>query len=159
MSDKDANIDLMSQSFQQSAALGERALQSDFVMEIEGMEWASPLIRTTQLPDITRGEPVEDQGQYGQMYHQYGPPKRNGQITAMIVELKDGRVEDAIWDIVQNKKYVNVRVYRFGEGHVKKGYIMKHVMISGDPSDGDTTATTVAANRNLTLTYSWCDRI
>jgi len=154
-----ANPQFLKTSFQKSAALGERAVQSDFEMTIEGIEWASPLIRTTQLPEISRGEPVEDQGAYGQTFHQYGNIKRNGLITAMIVELKDGRVEAALWDIINNKKYVKMRIVRKGEDYKENGFELSHCIIAVDAGDVDTTATTVAANRNLNITYSWCEKV
>jgi hypothetical protein len=154
-----ANPQFLEQSFNKAAALGERAVQSDFSMVIEGLEFAAPLIRTAQLPEMSRGEPVEDQGAYGMTYHQYGAIKRNGLITATIVELKDGRVEDALWDIINNKKYVKIKLVRNGEDYTEKGFKLKHCIIAVDAGDVDTTATTAAATRNLNITYSWCDKI
>lgn len=154
-----ANPQFLKQSFQKSAALGERAVQSDFEMVIEGLEWAAPLVRTAQLPEISRGEPVEDQGAYGQMFHQYGNIKRSGLITATIVELKDGRLEDALWDIINNKKYVKIKLLRNGEDYTAKGFELSHCIIAVDAGDVDSTATTAAATRNLNITYSWCEKV
>lgn len=155
----EANVGLLTQAFNSNAALGERATQADFEMIIDGMEALAPLVRTAQIPEISRGEPLEDIGAYGLTYHQYGPVKRNGQVAATIVELKDGRVEKALWDIINNKRYVKVRLVRKGEGYKESGFVLSHCILQSDAGDLDTGAATAAALRNLTITHSWCEPI
>ncbi len=155
----EANVPFLANSFKANAALGERANQADFELLIDGMETLAPLIRTAQLPEISRGEPIEDIGPYGLTFHQYGPIKRNGQITFTILDLKDGRVDDALWSIINEKTYVKARIRRQGEGYSGKGYVMSHCLMMVDPGDVDTSGAATLANRSITLTYSWCERI
>lgn len=153
------NPDFFKQASQASISMGERATQSDFELLIEGLEEYAPLIRTAQTPMVSRGEPVEDQGAYGQMFKQYGPVKKDGEMTFTIVELKSGRMEDAIYNIIENGVYVKAWIRHKGEDYAEKGYKMEHCILSMEAGDLDTTATTSVVNRSITMTYSWCERI
>ncbi len=155
----EANVSLLTQAFNSNVAMGERATQADFEMLIEGMEQFAPLIRTAQLPEISRGEPLEDIGAHGLTYHQYGPIKRNGEITAGIVELRDGRVEDKLWELINSRTYVKVRLIRKGEGYEEKGFEMLHCILKADAGDLDTGGAGTAALRSIVITYSWCEKV
>ena len=99
-----ADVGLLKRAYSKNVALGERAVQSDFEMVIQGHKTLTALVRTAQLPEIGRGDPVEDVGQFGQGFQQYGAIKRDGDITVAIIELKDGTVIDTLKDIIDNKQ-------------------------------------------------------
>lgn len=99
----EGDIPLLKRAYSKNVAMGERAVASDFEMTIIGYEDLTVLVRTTQLPEISRGEPVEDFGLFGQGFQQYGAIKRDGDITANIVEIKTGLVQDTLLDIIDKK--------------------------------------------------------
>ena len=131
------NVDLLRQAHKKNVALGERAVASDFIVRIKEYPEISALVRTAQLPEEKRGEPVEDQGQYGQGFRQYGATKRDGDMAAQIVEIKRGDVLKTIAKIVDTK----IRDYRSGLTWVKtwkrRGYRLEDTMIAADPADLD----------------------
>ena len=148
-------IDLEAQALEDNIALGERALQTDFYMDIEGMEDLRPLVRTTQMPDESRGEPMEDFGPHNQGFYQYANKKNHGQITVSIVELATGAVRERLRYIIQRKIYVNIRIRHHAEGaELKSGYLLKNCVISADVTYFDTSAASTAVNIPLTISYS-----
>ncbi|KOH04527.1 hypothetical protein ACZ98_23385 (plasmid) [Vibrio parahaemolyticus] len=153
------NVDLLRQSHKKNVALGERAVASDFTVIIREYPELSALIRTAQLPEEKRGEPVEDQGQYGQGFRQYGATKRDGDMAAQIVEIKRGDVLKTIAKIVDNKEYVNIEVLLDGEDIEKKGYLLEDVMIAADPADLDTENRTGTVRIPVTFQYNWFERL
>ncbi|MDF5600832.1 hypothetical protein P3746_20660 [Vibrio parahaemolyticus] len=153
------NVDLLRQAHKKNVALGERAVASDFTVTIREYPQLSALIRTAQLPEEKRGEPVEDQGQYGQGFRQYGATKRDGDMAAQIVEIKRGDVLKTIAKIVDNKEYVNIEVLLDGEDVEKKGYLLEDVMIAADPADLDTENRTGTVRIPVTFQYNWFERI
>ena len=153
------NVSLMRQAHKQNVALGERQVASDFVVRIKEYPGISALFRTSQLPEEKRGEPVEDQGQYGQGFRQYGAVKRDGDMAAQLVEIKRGDVLKTLSKIVDNKEYVTVEVLMHGEDTSEKGYQLQDVMIAADPSDLDTENRTGTLRIPVTFQYNWFERI
>ncbi|MFW1108360.1 hypothetical protein ACEWA7_20175 [Vibrio parahaemolyticus] len=153
------NVDLIRQAHKANVALGERQVSSDFIVTILEYPGISALIRTSQLPEEKRGEPVEDKGQYGQGFRQYSAPKRDGDIACQIVEIKRGDVLKAISKIVDNKEYVTVEIKLHGEDTSEKGYRLEDTMIAADASDLDTENTTGPLRIPVTFQYNWFERI
>ncbi|EHJ9250505.1 baseplate protein, partial [Salmonella enterica] len=55
-----------------NAAKGERLVSSEFQLTFAGHEDISVLVRTSQIPEMTR-EDVEDYGPNGVKFNQHGP--------------------------------------------------------------------------------------
>ncbi|WFQ78121.1 hypothetical protein PXH59_00290 (plasmid) [Xenorhabdus sp. SF857] len=153
------NVNLLRQAHKKNVALGERAVASDFLVRIREYPEISALIRTAQLPEEKRGEPVEDQGQYGQGFRQYGATKRDGDMAAQIVEIKRGDVINTIAKIVDNKEYVNIEVVLHSEDMDERGYVLEDVIIGADPADLDTENRTGTVRIPVTFQYNWFERI
>lgn len=60
-----------------NAAKGERLVSSEFQLTFAGHEDISVLVRTSQIPEMTR-ENVEDYGPNGVKFNQHGPPETLG---------------------------------------------------------------------------------
>ncbi|EKQ3696071.1 hypothetical protein QRC94_003776 [Vibrio vulnificus] len=153
------NVDLLRQAHKKNVALGERAVASDFIVRILEYPEISALIRTSQLPEEKRGEPVEDFGQYGQGFRQYGATKRDGDIACQIVEIKRGDVIKTISKIVDNKEYVTIEIVLHGEDIEEKGYRLEDAMIAADPSDLDVENRTGTVRVPVNFLYNWFERI
>lgn len=154
-----ADVGLLKRAYSKNVALGERAVQSDFEMIIQGYPMLTGLIRTAQLPEISRGDAVEDVGAYGQGFQQYGTIKRDGDITATAVELKDGTVIDTLKEIIDNKQYVDIEILLSGEGSEKKGYKLETCLLKVDPADLDTSNRTGPVQISINIHYNWSERI
>ncbi|HEJ2458044.1 TPA: hypothetical protein SLZ51_002395 [Vibrio cholerae] len=153
------NVDFLRQAHKKNVALGERAVASDFEVKILEYPELSALFRTAQLPEEKRGEPVEDFGQFGQGFRQYGATKRDGDISGQLVEIKRGDVLKTIAKIVDNKEYVTVEITLVGEDMQAKGYRLEDVMIAADPADLDVENRTGALRVPVMLQYNWFERI
>lgn len=153
------DIGILKKAFNKNVALGERAVASDFEMVFKGAENLTALIRTTQTPELGRGDPVEDFGQYGQGFQQYGAIKRDGDIVANIVELKDGSTVDTLKRIVDEKEYIDIDLYLVGEGQERKGWRLETCLIRCDPADLDTSNRTGAVQIPVNIHHNWCERI
>lgn len=153
------DVDLLRKAHKKNVALGERAVASDFIVTIEEYPEISALIRTSQLPEEKRGEPVEDFGQYGQGFRQYGSVKRDGDIAAQIVEIKRGDVLKTIAKIVDNKEYVTIKILLAGEDFKEMGYELQDTMIGADPSDLDVENRTGTVRVPVNFMYNWFERI
>lgn len=60
-----------------NAAKGERLVSSEFQLTFAGHEDISVLVRTSQIPEMTR-EDVEDYGPNGVKFNQHGPIRNSG---------------------------------------------------------------------------------
>ncbi|UUK94429.1 hypothetical protein NIZ20_23510 (plasmid) [Escherichia albertii] len=58
-----------------NAAKGERLVSSEFQLTFAGHEDISVLVRTSQIPEMTR-EDVEDYGPNGVKFNQHGPIRK-----------------------------------------------------------------------------------
>ena len=136
-------------------ALGERAVQSDFKVTFEGYEDLWVLIRTAQTPAISRGDNVEDFGPFGMAFQQYGNLKRDGDISANIVEVKSGRALKAIRSIVEDRQYINVKVELVGEGQKGDGWELQMCTVQAEPGDLDVEGQTTALRIPLQIHHNW----
>lgn len=64
-----------------NAAKGERLVSSEFQLTFAGHEDISVLVRTSQIPEMTR-EDVEDYGPNGVKFNQHGPIRNSGEIQS-----------------------------------------------------------------------------
>ncbi|WMM35436.1 baseplate [Escherichia phage vB_EcoM-813R1] len=64
-----------------NAAKGERLVSSEFQLTFAGHEDISVLVRTSQIPEMTR-EDVEDYGPNGVKFNQHGPIRNSGEIRS-----------------------------------------------------------------------------
>lgn len=65
-----------------NAAKGERLVSSEFQLTFAGYEDISVLVRTSQIPEMTR-EDVEDYGPNGVKFNQHGPIRNSGEIGSV----------------------------------------------------------------------------
>ena len=152
-------VDLLRQAHKSNVALGERAVSSDFLVRIKQYPGISYLIRTAQLPAEMRGDPVEDQGQYGQGFSQYGAPKRDGDMAFQIVEIKRGDVGKTMAKIVDGKEYVDIEIVMVGEDMEEHGYSLETCVVSTDAADLDTENRTGPVRIPMNVRYNWFERI
>lgn len=153
----DTNI--LKKAFARNAALGERAIGSDFEMIIKGAENLTALVRTAQTPEIGRGDPIEDFGQFGQCFQQYGAIKRDGDIVANLVELRDGTTVDTLKKLIDDKKYVDIDLYLVGEGQKRRGWRLETCLLKCDAADLDTSNRTGVIQIPLNIHYNWNERL
>ncbi|WP_163836769.1 hypothetical protein [Spartinivicinus ruber] len=153
------DIPLLKRAYSKNVAMGERAVASDFEMTIKGYEDLTVLVRTAQLPEISRGDPVEDFGLYGQGFQQYGAVKRDGDITVNIVELKTGLVQDTLFEIIEKKEYVTIEMVLVGEGQKRRGWQLEDCILKADPGELDTSNRVGTVQIPVTIHYNWCERL
>ena len=153
------DVGILKRSFDKNVALGERAVASDYEMVFKGAEQLTALVRTSQMPAFGRGDPVEDWGQFGQGFQQYGAIKRDGDIVANIVELKDGSTTDALKRIIDEKRHIDIDVALVGEGQTRKGWELLTCTISCDAQELDTSNRTGTVQIPVNIHHNWSERI
>ena len=153
------NVDLMRQAHKKNVALGGRQVGSDFKIRIRQYPEIECLVRTGQLPQEKRGDDIEDDGQFGQKFKQYGAIERHGEMASQIVEIKRGYVIKTIAKIVDNKEYVDVEIILVGEDTSEKGYLLETCLVSAEASDLDTESRTGTLRIPVTFSYNWFERI
>lgn len=159
VSNSESNIDLVRNTKDRTIALGEKAVQSDFWVDLLGFEDMSGfLFRTMQMPAISRGEPIEDFAPFAQKTHQMGNLEQSGQVSGTIVELKSAAVRQRIKIMIYERRYTELRVRHAGEGYGPSGFgggdVLEHVIMQADPVDFDTSAGSAVVTIPLTFTYS-----
>ncbi len=73
-----ADVGFMKKRFNQNLAAGEKLIGSEYWMVIKGYENLSILIRTAQLPEMTR-EDMEDVAPGGMKFNQHGSLRNSGE--------------------------------------------------------------------------------
>ena len=92
-----------------NAAKGERLVSSEFQLTFAGHEDISVLVRTSQIPEMTR-EDVEDYGPNGVKFNQHGPIRNSGEIQVQCVETIEGDILQFIKDRIAAKDYVDITI-------------------------------------------------
>lgn len=96
--------------FEANAAAGEKLVGSEYWVEFEGFPGLSILVRTAQLPEMTR-EDVEDYAPGGVKSSSYGVLRNQTEFQMQCAETITGTVLNAFKDIILNKKYININFY------------------------------------------------
>lgn len=153
------NIGFLKKNYQKNMAAGEKLSAAEFEMTIDGYPNLSVLVRSTQIPALGRAE-IEDFGPMGLKFVQQGPYENSGEITVGAIETIKGDVLAALYDIVINKKYVNLNIKPTPEslaGGAPKGtaWRMEDSKLRCDAIDMSTEDVTALVKPQITITYNW----
>jgi len=153
-----ANLGFVKSRYNMNKAAGEKLIGSDYWLIIKGYEKLSILVRTVQLPEITR-EDVEDVAPGGAKFSQHGPFRNSGETQVQCVETIEGDVLKAVRDLVFNKRYVDIDLYLSSESKGGPGDTpvcsMEDVKIYCDAVDFASEDTTAVVRPSLRLVYNW----
>lgn len=153
-----ADMGFAKQRFNQNKAAGEKLIGCDYWLVIKGYEKLSILVRTAQIPEITR-EDVEDFSPGGGKFNQHGPFRNSGETQVQCVETIEGVVLASVRDLVFNKKYVDVALYLAPESKNGPGETpvcsMEDVKIYCDAVDFAAEDVTAVVRPGLRLVYNW----
>lgn len=154
------NFEMMKQAHTNNIALGERAVSSDFVFTIQGLEHLTPLCRTTSIPENGR-EPIEDYGQYGQLFQQQAAPKKAGEFGISFVTDVAGELFKAMRDAYRNKTYFNATLALRSEDdpNSKRSmtFYFENCWIKSDAFSLSTEDRTSLVKPDGTFYYNWYD--
>ena len=148
-----------------NAAKGERLVSSEFQLTFAGHEDISVLVRTSQVPEMTR-EDVEDYGPNGVKFNQHGPIRNAGEIQVQCVETIEGDILQFIKDRIAEKDYVDITMAATPESKssgvnaVTKAATtieMLDCKIYSDAIDLSTEDVTAAVRPSLRIVYNWID--
>ena len=153
-----ANLGFVKQRYNQNKAAGEKLIGSEYWLVIRGYEKLSILVRTAQIPEITR-EDVEDFAPGGAKFTQHGPFRNSGETQVQCAETIDGTVLKTVRDLVFNKRYVNVDLYLASESKGgpadSPACSMEDVKIYCDAVDFASEDVTAVVRPGLRLVYNW----
>ena len=150
-----------------NAAKGERLVSSEFQLTFAGHEDISVLVRTSQIPEMTR-EDVEDYGPNGVKFNQHGPIRNSGEIQVQCVETIEGDILQFIKDRIAAKDYVDITMAATPESKssgvnaVTKAATtieMLDCKIYSDAIDFSTEDVTAAVRPSLRIVYNWIEWI
>ena len=153
------NLGFLKGKYKKNMAAGEKLSGAEFEMKIDGYDNLTVLIRSTQIPAIGRAE-MEDFGPMGLKFVQQGPLENSGEISVTAVETIKGDVLKVIYDIVKNKKYVNLTIKPTpeslnGANPAGTGWRMEDCKLKSDAVDLATEDTTALVKPPITITYNW----
>ena len=162
-SNSKGNIGFLKGKYQKNMAAGEKLSSAEFEMDVEGYPNLSVLVRSSQIPAIGRAE-IEDFGPNGLKFYQQGPYENAGEITVTAVETIKGDVVHDLYDIVINKKYVNLTLKPTPEslaGGSPKGtaWRMEDCKLRCDAIDMSTEDVTSLVKPSITVAYNWKEPI
>ena len=157
------NLGLLKTKFNQNLAAGEKLMGFEYEMVIDGYNDLTVLIRSSQMPALGR-EDVEDFGEMGMKFSQYGALQNSGQIAVTAVETITGRVLSALKEVVTNKKYVNITIRATPEsmaGNSAPSLVTRllHCKFASDAIDLSTEDTTALVKPSINITYNWIDNL
>lgn len=153
------NVGFLKKKYQKNMAAGEKLSAAEFDMTIDGYPNLSVLVRSTQIPSLGRAE-IEDFGPNGLKFVQQGPLENSGEITVTCVETIKGDVVAALYDIVINKKYINLNIQPTPEstaGGAPKvtAWRLEDCKLRCDAIDLATEDVTALVKPSITITYNW----
>ncbi|WP_241612940.1 baseplate protein [Rosenbergiella epipactidis] len=154
------NMSFLKQRLNQNIAAGEKLISAEYWMTIKGYENISVLIRSTQLPEMTR-EDVEDVGPGGLKFNQHGVLRNSGEFQVSCVETIEGDVFKAVREWVREKKYLDITISAASEskggenGGITRSFT--HCKIYCDAVDFSSEDVTTAVRPSLRVVYSWAE--
>ncbi|EIM1710166.1 baseplate protein [Aeromonas dhakensis] len=153
------NIGFLKGRYQKNMAAGEKLSAAEFEMVVDGYPNLSVLVRSAQIPAIGRAE-IEDFGPNGLKFVQQGPYENSGETTVQAVETIKGEVLKSLYEIVINKKYVNLTLKATPEslaGGAPQGtaWRMEDCKLRCDAIDMSTEDVTALVKVSITITYNW----
>ena len=137
-----------------NAAKGERLVSSEFQLTFAGYEDISVLVRTSQIPEMTR-EDVEDYGPNGVKFNQHGPIRNSGEIQVQCVETIEGDILQFIKDRIAAKDYVDITMAAVTKAATT--IEMLDCKIYSDAIDFSTEDVTAAVRPSLRIVYNWIE--
>ncbi|EAS5032271.1 baseplate protein [Salmonella enterica] len=148
-----------------NVAKGEALVSSEFQLTFRGFENLSVLVRTAQIPEMTR-EDVEDYGPNGVKYNQHGPIRNSGELQVQCVETIEGDILQFIKDRIAAKDYVDIEMAATPESKsvgteakttAATTIEMLDCKIYSDAIDMSTEDVTAAVRPPLRIVYNWID--
>lgn len=142
-------------------AKGEGLISAEFKMTFDGYENLTVLVRTAQMPEMTR-EDVEDYGPMGLKFNQHGPLRNSGEIQVQCLETISGDVMQFIKDRITAKDYIDITMSATPEslaGNVTDSttVYMDDCKIYCDAIDMSTEDVTAFVRPSLRIVYNWVD--
>ncbi|WP_142971367.1 baseplate protein [Enterobacter hormaechei] len=155
-----ADTAFLKSRFNKNVAAGEKLIGSEFWMTFKGYENLSILVRSTQIPEMTR-EDVEDFGPGGMKFNQHGTLRNSGEYQVTCAETIEGTVLAAVKELVYGKKYIEVTVQAAAESNSgdHKGLIrtFSHCKIYSDAIDFSSEDVTTVVRPTLRVVYNWVE--
>ncbi|EQA6233102.1 baseplate protein [Enterobacter hormaechei] len=155
-----ADTAFLKSRFNKNVAAGEKLVGAEYWMTFKGYENLSILVRSTQIPEMTR-EDVEDFGPGGMKFNQHGTLRNSGEYQVTCAETIDGTVLAAVKDLVYGKKYIEVTVQAAAESNSgdHKGLIrtFSHCKIYSDAVDFSSEDVTTVVRPTLRVVYNWVE--
>ncbi|WP_313474048.1 baseplate protein [Atlantibacter hermannii] len=155
-----ADVGFLKKRLNQSIAAGEKLVSAEFWMRIKGYEHLSILVRTTQIPEMTR-EDVEDFAPGGMKFNQHGPVRNSGEFQVTCAETIKGDVFLAVRQMVYGKEYVDIEFQATAESNngehlgLKRNFL--HCKVYSDAIDFGSEDVTTAVRPTLRIVYNWAE--
>lgn len=155
-----ADLTFLKARFNKNLAAGEKLIGTEYWMTIKGYENLSVLIRTAQLPEMTR-EDVEDYAPGGMKFNQHGPLRNSGEFQVTCAETIEGVVLAAVKEMVYQKKYLDISFQAAAESNSgdSKGLsrTYSHCKVYSDAVDFSSEDVTAVVRPTLRIVYNWVE--
>ncbi|NDO81502.1 baseplate protein [Citrobacter sp. NCU1] len=155
-----ADVGFLKKRLNQSIAAGEKLIGSEFWMRIKGYDNLSILVRTAQLPEMTR-EDVEDFAPGGMKFNQHGAIRNSGELQVTCAETIKGDVFKAVRQMVYGKEYVDIELKAAAESNSgSDGGISRtllHCKVYSDAIDFGSEDVTTVVRPTLRIVFNWAE--
>lgn len=160
VSNVNANIPLVKNSYKKLVSLGEGVKGDDFRMTFDGYADLEFLVQSTQLPELKR-EMIESRGPHGVMFNQQGNFKNAGDLTITFKEVVTGKAYEALVEIARNKTYLKITLALISESQPESSQyttaVLEDAWIELDAVDLSVDDTTTLVKPSGTIHYNWVD--
>jgi hypothetical protein len=155
------NRSFLKSQYTANKSKGEKLISAEFKMTFDGYDGLSVLVRTAQLPEMTR-EDVEDYGPNGLKFNQHGPVRNSGETQVQCVETISGDILQFIKDRITAKDYVDITIAATpesngGDAADATTVYMDDCKIYCDAIDLSTEDVTALVRPSLRIVYNWID--
>ncbi|HHA1306312.1 baseplate protein [Enterobacter kobei] len=155
------NVGFLREKYDRNRLAGEKLIGAEFEMTFEGFPNISVLVRSAQMPEISRQD-VEDVGPMGLLFNQHGALKNSGEIQVQCVETITGDVSAMVIALVKTKRYVNITIRATPESMAGAGPSsltrrMSDCKIYCDQVDMSTEDNAALVRPPLRIVYNWVD--
>lgn len=158
-SDMRGSAGLLKTHYNRNKAAGEKAMGFEYSMKILQHPELNVLVRSSQYPAFQR-EDVEDTGNMGLKFTQYGALINSGEITFTLAETIQGMALKTLKDIVFNKQYVDIEIALTPESSgcaTTNPIYLRDCTLKTDAVDLANEDTTAIIKPSVTAHYNWIE--
>lgn len=148
-----SSVDFLKAQYEASRGLGDRSVQSDAVMVIDGFEYLGLLIKSFTWPIITTSSEVEGFLPGGQKFWEVGQLETAMQGQVVITETRAGHAYEAL--TVLTRKRPGATLYEGNPLEFARAIRIRDLFLKLDPAERDAESRSALTQFSGTMFYQF----